>query len=253
MDEREARRIDRFSQFALAALSEAIAQAGIEMSEGGAHEVAVVVGSGIGGIRTYTRENEVLVSRGARAVSPFLIPAITIDAPAVQDRSEDRREGSDSRGGYDLRHGADAIGQAFELIAVVTLGGTRRRLRGGGDADCGRRILAHARPLAQEQRPTGNGEQAVRRHEGRIVLAEGGALMVLEEAGIGRWRGGPGLSPRSSATRRLRMPSTSRRPMRAAPAPPSASCKALERAGLAAGEIGYVNSAWYRDPLRRHR
>ncbi len=84
MDARDARRADRFTQFALATLEQALDQAQFSIKQFDPYEVGVIVGSGVGGIQTYTSELNVLKEKGPRRVNPFLIPTITIDVPAVQ-------------------------------------------------------------------------------------------------------------------------------------------------------------------------
>ncbi|MFN2225991.1 MAG: beta-ketoacyl synthase N-terminal-like domain-containing protein, partial [Anaerolineae bacterium] len=84
MSAKDARRADRFTQFAIAALAEALAQAGLVINDHNATDVGVIVGSGVGGIWTYSHEFDVLRERGPRRVSPFLVPMITVDVPAVQ-------------------------------------------------------------------------------------------------------------------------------------------------------------------------
>ncbi|HSO26719.1 MAG TPA: beta-ketoacyl synthase N-terminal-like domain-containing protein, partial [Anaerolineales bacterium] len=69
---RMARRTDRFSQYALAALEEALAQSQIKLEKHDPYEIGVIVGAGVGGIRTYTQELNVLQEKGPRRVSPFL-------------------------------------------------------------------------------------------------------------------------------------------------------------------------------------
>jgi 3-oxoacyl-[acyl-carrier-protein] synthase II len=83
MSAREARRTDRFGQFALAAVEQALKQSGIRVDHHDADQVGVLVGSGVGGILTYTRELDHLRSDGPRRVNPFLIPSITVDVPSV--------------------------------------------------------------------------------------------------------------------------------------------------------------------------
>lgn len=71
---RELRRLDRFSQFAIYAAMEAVADAGINMEQEDATKVGVIVGSGIGGIETIEQEVRKLVEKGPKRVSPFFVP-----------------------------------------------------------------------------------------------------------------------------------------------------------------------------------
>jgi 3-oxoacyl-[acyl-carrier-protein] synthase II len=76
MDKKSLRRMDRFAQFALAAASMAIKDAGLDSDSIDKERVGVIVGSGIGGLSTIEEEYEVLRQRGASRVSPFLIPKL---------------------------------------------------------------------------------------------------------------------------------------------------------------------------------
>ena len=74
IDSREARRMDRFTQFAVAATMMALEDAGLSNSRVPPERVGVVIGSGIGGIETWEKEHKVLLERGPKRVSPLLIP-----------------------------------------------------------------------------------------------------------------------------------------------------------------------------------
>ena len=88
MPAKEVRRTDRFTQYALAALEQALAQSALKAEEMDAYQVGVLVGSGVGGIRTYTQELDGLRRNGPRRVQPFPDPfhhgrcALGPDCPA---------------------------------------------------------------------------------------------------------------------------------------------------------------------------
>ncbi|MGB4593151.1 MAG: beta-ketoacyl synthase N-terminal-like domain-containing protein, partial [Coriobacteriia bacterium] len=79
LDPKEARRMARFQQFAIAAADEAIAQSGLVIDETNAERVGVIVGSGIGGLSTMEEQVAVLAERGPSRVSPFLVPMMIVD------------------------------------------------------------------------------------------------------------------------------------------------------------------------------
>jgi len=76
IDKKTIRRMDRFTQFSLAAADMAIRDAGLDTAKVDPERVGVIVGSGIGGLSTIEEEHTVLRERGARRVSPFLIPRL---------------------------------------------------------------------------------------------------------------------------------------------------------------------------------
>lgn len=81
---REARKMDRFVQFAVAAAEEATAQARLQVSQANRDRVGIIVGTGIGGIGTLISNYAVLVERGPDRVSPFLVPMMITDSAAAQ-------------------------------------------------------------------------------------------------------------------------------------------------------------------------
>lgn len=74
MEKSEARRNDRFTQFAYAASEEALEDSGLDLDKIDRYRIGVIIGSGIGGLQTLLDQHDVLRTRGTRRVSPFLIP-----------------------------------------------------------------------------------------------------------------------------------------------------------------------------------
>src|SRR5690606_2036713 len=86
MDRKEARRTDRFAQFALAAAQEAMAHAGLDdpAASFDRDRTGVLIGSGIGGIATFEEQARVMVEKGPKRISPFFIPMFIPDIAAGQ-------------------------------------------------------------------------------------------------------------------------------------------------------------------------
>src|ERR1700722_10150229 len=80
IDGREARRMDRFGQFGLAASISAVRDSGIDFSKEDTDRCGVVIGSGIGGIETLEEQNRILVERGVGRVSPLTVPRLMVNA-----------------------------------------------------------------------------------------------------------------------------------------------------------------------------
>src|SRR3978361_2203024 len=80
VDGREAKRMDRFSQFAIAASVSAVKDAGIYFTKEDPTRCGVLVGTGIGGIETIEEQNKILISRGVSRVSPFTVPRLMPNA-----------------------------------------------------------------------------------------------------------------------------------------------------------------------------
>ncbi len=126
---RQARRMDRFTQFACVASLEALEHAGIEMEDEDANRVAILIGSGVGGIITISEQLEVLNDRGPRRVNPFLIPMMLGDLASGQVSMMTGAKGPNFSVVSACATGTDSIGEAAEMIKrgvvdVAIAGGT---------------------------------------------------------------------------------------------------------------------------------
>ncbi len=81
---KDARRMDRFAQLAVAASRQAVEQAGLEIDSSNQDSIGVVVGSGIGGLTTLFEQIKVLLNKGPDRVNPFLVPMMITDMAAAQ-------------------------------------------------------------------------------------------------------------------------------------------------------------------------
>jgi 3-oxoacyl-(acyl-carrier-protein) synthase len=116
MSAKEARRMDRFVQYAVACLEQALVQSKLEINEQNCYQVGANIGTGVGGIQTYDREFRVLDEKGPRRVNPFLVPMIIIDAAAVQAALRTGARGPNFGIASACATGADSIGLAYETI-----------------------------------------------------------------------------------------------------------------------------------------
>jgi 3-oxoacyl-[acyl-carrier-protein] synthase II len=113
---REARKMDRFTQFALAATLEALGQARLEIDESNRDRVGIVIGSGIGGIGTLLEQAEVLQKRGPDRISPFLIPMMISDSAAGTLAIHIGARGPNMALATACATGSNAVGEAGEMI-----------------------------------------------------------------------------------------------------------------------------------------
>ncbi len=241
MSAKEARRVDRFVQFAIAALEEAVAQSGLRIEEHNADQVGAIVGSGVGGIWTYSREFEVLREQGPRRVNPFLIPMITVDVPAVQIALRTGARGPNLGLASACATGADAIGQAFETIRR---GHAVAMFAGGFEAavtPIGVAAFDRMRALSRRNDDPAGASRPFDAGRDGFVMAEGGALLVLEELEFALARGAEPLAELLSYA------ATSDAAHIAAPdaeGSGAARCLALalQRAGLSPADLSYINA-----------
>ena len=126
---REARRLDRFSQFAFVAASEAIKHSGIDFDAYDRTKIGVVLGSGMGGLLTTTQEFTKLMEKGPRAVSPLFIPKSIINLAAGYISLKYDLRGPSTSVVSACASGTDAIGAAYHMVRdgrcdVILAGGS---------------------------------------------------------------------------------------------------------------------------------
>jgi 3-oxoacyl-[acyl-carrier-protein] synthase II len=113
---REARKMDRFTQFAAAVAMEALEQAGLSIDESNRDRVGVIIGSGIGGIGTLLEQADIMRERGPDRVSPFLVPMMISDSAAGILAIRFGARGPNMALATACASGNNAIGEALEMI-----------------------------------------------------------------------------------------------------------------------------------------
>ena len=189
MDRKEARRMDRFCQFAVAAALQAIEGAGLKIGPENGNQIGVIIGSGIGGISTLLEQHHVLLEKGVDRVSPFLATMMIPDIAAGQISIMLGAKGPNFCTVSSCSSGADAIGTACETIRR---GDAVAMLAGGSEATIN--SLAFSAFQAARALSTRNEapQQACRPFDlerDGLVMGEGTAVLVLEEMEGARRRG----------------------------------------------------------------
>jgi len=118
---REARKMDRFTQFAMAATLQAMEQADFSIDESNRDRTGVLIGSGIGGIITLLEQAEVMRERGPDRISPFLIPMMISDSAAGMVAIRLGARGPNMALATACASGSNAIGEASEIISRGTV------------------------------------------------------------------------------------------------------------------------------------
>ena len=189
IDKREARRMDRFAQFSVAAARMAIADAGLDMEKLKPEEVAVIMGSGIGGIATWEEQHRIFLEKGPNRVSPFFIPMLISDMAAAHIAIAFKAMGANYATVSACASGANAIGEALRLIReerakVVIAGGSEACLTPLALAGfCSMRALS-----TRNDEP----EKASRPFDAKrdgFVLSEGAGVVIVEEMEFAKKRG----------------------------------------------------------------
>ncbi|MDI4650172.1 beta-ketoacyl-ACP synthase II [Cohnella hashimotonis] len=177
---KEARRMDRFTQFALAAADQAIAQSGLDMEKTDRERVAVYVGSGTGGLRTLSDNESLLRERGPDRVSPLLVPMMIANMAAAQISIRYGTYGPTMSPVTACSIGNTAIGEAFRLIRdgeadVVIAGGAEAAVTELSLASFG-----NATALSRRNDEPGRASRPFDADRDGFVLAEGAGIVVLE-------------------------------------------------------------------------
>ncbi len=179
MDRREQRRLDRFSQYAIYAAKDAVADAGLAIEEEDATRVGVMVGSGIGGIETIEEQMKVLHTRGPKRVSPLFIPMSIPNMAAGNVAIHLGAKGICATVVTACASGTHCIGDAFRILQrgendVMIAGGAEATITPAGVA--GFQALT---ALSTSQDPRRASIPFDKERNG-FVMGEGAGMVVME-------------------------------------------------------------------------
>ena len=248
LERKDARRMDRFAQFAVVAAQEACRQAQLTPNAIDPYRVGVIIGSGIGGIITLSQQFEVLSQRGPKRVSPFLIPMMLADMASAQVSMVVGTMGANYCLVSSCSSGADALGQGWEM---VRRGQEDVVLAGGSEAPIYPIAVAGFNALRALSRFNEDPQKASRpfdiRRDG-FVIAEGAAVLVLESEASAERRGVPALAE----LRGYAATSDAHHLTEPGPTGQSAATAmktALNIAGIDPSEVDYLNAHGTSTPL----
>ncbi len=189
LDRKNARKMDRFIAFALAASDEAAASSGLKIDGSNRHRVGVFIGSGIGGFETIEREHEKFLREGPRKISPFFIPASIINEAAGQVSIRLSAAGPNSATCTACAAGCHAIGDSFKIIQR---GDADAMIAGGSEAAITPMGVGGFSALKALSTRNDEPERASRPFDvdrDGFVVGEGSGMLVLEELEHARRRG----------------------------------------------------------------
>jgi 3-oxoacyl-[acyl-carrier-protein] synthase II len=177
---KEARHMDRYTQFAVAAAAAALADAGLTITDENRDRIGVFVGTGIGGIGTLLAEAEVYRTRGASRISPFLVPMMLPDAAGGQVAITFGMRGPNLGLTSACATGSNAIGEAAE---VIRRGAADVMIAGGAEAAIVPVALAGFNSMGAMTSRNDDPKRASRpfdKTRDGFLAGEGGAVVVLE-------------------------------------------------------------------------
>ena len=189
MDSREAKRLDRFALFAMAAAKGAVEDSGIDFASADPTRCGVLIGSGIGGIETLEESARTLAERGPGRVSPFTVPRLMVNAASGNVSIKYGLRGPASAVATACATAANAIGDAMVLIRsgqadVMVAGGTEAALCPLGMASfCAARAMT-----TRNDDPTRASRPWDKARDG-FVMGEGAGIVILEEVEHAKRRG----------------------------------------------------------------
>ena len=120
IDKKEARRMDRFTQYAVVAAREAVKDSQLDI-KANANRIGVWIGSGIGGMETFETAHTQLVERGPRRVSPFFVPMLIPDMATGQVSIDLGAKGPSGSTVTACATGTNSIGEAFKTVSYTHL------------------------------------------------------------------------------------------------------------------------------------
>ena len=189
MDRKEARRNDRFVQFAIAATRMALEDADFRITPTNRDRVGVVLGSGIGGAHTWEEQHRVLLERGPDRVSPFFIPMLISNMAAGMVSILFGARGPNTSVVTACATGGHCIGDAFKIIQR---GDADAMIAGGTEAAVTALSIAGFCSMRAMSTRNDAPEKAVRpfdRDRDGFVMGEGAGVVLLEELESARARG----------------------------------------------------------------
>ena len=189
IDVREAKRMDRVSLLGMVAAEEAASDCGIDFQSGDPYRRGVAIGSGIGGIITIEIGYRKLLKTGPKKISPFTVPKLMVNACAGNVSIRHNLKGANTATATACATGAHAIGAAFHLIQR---GDVEVMFAGGAEAAvsmlCVGSFGAMKALSTRNDEPTLASRPFDRDRDG-FVLAEGAAVLILEELEHAKARG----------------------------------------------------------------
>ena len=229
MDRKEARRADRFTQFAVATASQALADSKLEITKDLGPRVGVAFGSGIGGVSTVV-ENVLSHAKDPRRISAFMIPMMIIDMAAGEIAMKFGAKGPNMGLASACASSAHAIGEGAEMIRR---GQADVMFAGGSEAGLIKIAIAafnQAHALSRRNDAPEKASRPFDKDRDGFVFSEGGGCVMLEELEFAKARGANIMAEligygQSADAHHVTAPA-----------------EGVEGAGIAPTEVGYINA-----------
>ena len=190
MDRKEAKRADAYTQYAVAGAVQAMTDAGLrELGDVDPDRVGVILGSGIGGLRSFEEQHDVYRERGASKISPFFIPMFIADIAAGIVSMQFNAKGPNYATVSACATSAHAIGDAYRTIQY---GDADVMITGGSEATVTPMAIggfANMKALSERNSSPETASRPFDANRDGFVMGEGSGVVVLEELEHARHRG----------------------------------------------------------------
>lgn len=186
---KDARRMDRFAQFAMVAADEAVKDSGLDMSKEDPFRCGVIIGSGIGGLIEFEDGHSTLMTRGPAKVSPFVIPKMIANAASGNVSIQYGMMGPNTAVSTACASAANATADAlraiqFDYADVMITGGSEAAI-----AQMGLSGFTSARALSMRNNDPPAASRPFDKDRDGFVLSEGAGIVVVEELEHAKKRG----------------------------------------------------------------
>src|SRR5574344_9111 len=189
LEPKEAKRMDRFTQFGMVAANEAIADAGLDNAGYDPYRVGVIVSSAAGGFKTFEKNHKAMIDRGPTKGSPFTVPMLIVDMASGRISMKHGFKGGNKAVVSACATGSHSIGDAFRSIQY---GDADAMVAGGCEATIttlGIGAFTTARTLSKRNDEPEKASRPYDKDRDGFVMGEGAGVMVLEEYEHAKARG----------------------------------------------------------------
>lgn len=183
---KEARRRDRVQQIATVAAREAIDQSGLEITDENRERIGIILGTGVGGIRTLVEQDRTVVEKGVRRVSPFGITMIMPNGAAGMIAIDYGIQGPSSTITTACAAGSDAVGHAFRAIQI---GEADAVLTGGSESILASVAIGGFERAGAASKESENTPRPFDKDRDGLIAGEGAGMLVLESLEFALARG----------------------------------------------------------------
>jgi 3-oxoacyl-[acyl-carrier-protein] synthase II len=189
VDYRQGKRMDLFSQYAVAAAAQAVSDSGLDLSKEDLYRVGSIVGTGIGGIQEIEEQHIRLLNKGPRKVSPFTVPRLMANAASGNIAIQHGLRGCNHAVTSACASGSHAIGEAF---CNILAGRSDVQVTGGAEAALSPIALSSfcaARSLSTRNDDPVHASRPFDKDRDGFVMSDGAAILILEEYEHAKKRG----------------------------------------------------------------